>query len=252
MTRPSSPTAPGLEKKSRRSSDRRFLKRFLRPVGRRLSPILAIPALRILSSSWKTEVLGEENRAEVMNSEGSLFALWHGRMLVGLPSQTQLRMSVLVSPSRDGSIMDPILNSFSYATVRGSTSRGGARALRELLNRLRAGGRIVITPDGPRGPMHSMNEGLAWMARATGFPVLPVGLACDRHWSMSSWDRFTIPKWRAKIVVSYGPPLWLPKSSTLEERSAFTGKVRDAILAEEYRAFAKLGLKPDFDDESKS
>ena len=148
----------------------------------------------------------------MMNSEGSLFALWHGRMLVGIPSQTQLRMSVLVSPSRDGSIMDPILNSFSYSDrFAGSTSRGGARALRELLNRLRAGGRIVITPDGPRGPMHSMNEGLAWMARATGFPVLPVGLACDRHWSMSSWDRFTIPKWRAKNRRELRPTALAPE-----------------------------------------
>lgn len=224
------------------------MRRFLRPLGLRLAPILAIPALRVLSSSWTTRVLGEDNLAQALDSEGALFALWHGRMLVGLPSQAQHRMSVLVSPSRDGSIMDPILNGFSYATVRGSTSRGGARALRELLNRLRTGGRVVITPDGPRGPRHSMNEGLAWMARATGFPVLPLGLACDRSWHTSSWDHFTIPKWRAKTVVSYGPPLWLAKDSSLEERSAFTGKVRAAMLAEELRAFAELGLEPDFDD----
>ena len=244
--------APEARKTRKRSPIQRFVRRFLRPLGRRVAPIFAIPALRVLSSSWQTKVLGEENRAEILSGDGSLFALWHGRMLVGLPSQGQLRMSVLVSPSRDGSVMDPILNAFNYATVRGSTSRGGARALRELLNRLRAGGRIVITPDGPRGPRHGMNEGLAWMARATGFPVLPVGLACDRSWHTSSWDRFTIPKWGAKIVVSYGPPLWLGKDSSLEERSAFTGKVRAAMLREEHRAAAELGLQPDFEDEPES
>jgi lysophospholipid acyltransferase (LPLAT)-like uncharacterized protein len=66
---------------------------------------------------------------------------------------------------------------------------------------------------------------------------------------MSSWDRFTIPKWRARIVVSYGEPMWLAKDCTPEERSAFTHRVRSAILAEERRAFATLGIEPDFDED---
>ena len=226
------------------------MNRFARPLGRRLAPLFAIPALRLLSSSWHTEVLGASNRDSALDSEGCLYALWHGRMLMGISSEGRSRMSILVSPSRDGSLMDPILRAYSHDTVRGSTSRGGARALRELLGRLRAGGRIVITPDGPRGPRHSMNEGLAWMARATGFPVLPLGFACNRAWHMSSWDNFTIPKWGAKILICYGKPLWLPKDASRSEREAFTDKVRSAMVTEELRAFEALGIEPDFESES--
>ncbi|MFT5284723.1 MAG: lysophospholipid acyltransferase (LPLAT)-like uncharacterized protein [Planctomycetota bacterium] len=92
-----------------------------------------------------------------------------------------------------------------------------------------------------------MNEGLAWMARATGFPVLPLGFGCNRVWHMSSWDKFTIPKWGANIVTSYGKPMWLAKDSSREERAGFTDKVRSAMIAEERRAFKALGVEPDFE-----
>lgn len=185
------------------------------------------------------------NGSSALQPPGALFAIWHGRMLVGLPSHHDLGLTVLVSPSDDGSLISSLLGRFGYATVRGSSNKGGARALRELTSLLQTGARVVITPDGPRGPRHSMNPGLAWMARATGSPVLPCGLACDRAWHLSSWDRFTIPKFGARIVVVYGPELRLDSQATEAEQAAFTERIRFEMLAAEERGFQHLGVPSD-------
>ena len=105
---------------------------------------------------------------------------------------------------------------------------------------------VAITADGPRGPRHSMNPGLAWMARATGFPILPSGVVCDRAWRLSSWDEYNIPKPRARIAVSWGRPLTVPRESSPDELAQATVEIRARIMAAERAGFEHLGLEPDF------
>jgi lysophospholipid acyltransferase (LPLAT)-like uncharacterized protein len=106
------------------------------------------------------------------------------------------------------------LKRFGYDVIRGSATRGGARALREMLDALRAGNVLIITPDGPRGPMHAMNPGLVWMARATGYKVVPSGFAASRAWRMKSWDRFTVPKPFARVSFVFGAPIAIARHAT--------------------------------------
>lgn len=155
-------------------------------------------------------------------------------------------MCVLVSPSDDGSLVLPLLARFGQRAVRGSTNKESARALRTLLAELRAGGSVVLTPDGPRGPRHSMNAGLAWLARATGFPVLPCGFVCDRAWRLRSWDRFTIPKPRARLALVYGEPLHVPAGGGPAALDEATAEIRSRMLAAEERGFAHLGVERDW------
>jgi lysophospholipid acyltransferase (LPLAT)-like uncharacterized protein len=232
--------------KSRSNSPSRRRFRILRRrIGSVLLPMLAPPLLRLLSKSWQVEVL-QDGGNPIPDRDGSLFAIWHGRMLVGLPNHRDWRLTVLVSPSDDGSLISTLLHRFGYDTVRGSSNKGGARALRELTALLEGGARIVITPDGPRGPRHSMNSGLAWMARATASPVFPCGLVCDRAWHLRSWDQFTIPKFRARIAVVYGPELRLDAQAGEEDQAAFTDRIRSELIAAEERGFRYLGIAPDF------
>jgi lysophospholipid acyltransferase (LPLAT)-like uncharacterized protein len=130
--------------------------------------------------------------------------------------------------------------------VLGSSNKNPARAVRELVERLKAGTRIVITPDGPRGPRHAANPGPAWIARATGFPIVPVGLAADRAWHLSSWDRFTIPKWRARVVVSYAEPLQVPEGAGDDELAHVTQEMKRRMVTAEEDAFRHLGVAPDW------
>ena len=217
-----------------------------RKLGGILLPSLGPTVLRLLAGSWKVERVGVENFEEVLRDEGRLATLWHGRMLLPLVAHRDLGMSVLVSPSEDGTLTTTLLEKFGYGVVRGSSNRNPARAIREMLGRLKAGSTTVITPDGPRGPRHSVNLGPAWMARATGFPILPSGLVADRAWRLKSWDAFTIPKWGARVVIRYGTPIRIARDASDEELARVTEEIRTRMIALEEEACAHLGVERDW------
>jgi lysophospholipid acyltransferase (LPLAT)-like uncharacterized protein len=192
-------------------------------------------------------VLGAEHVESARADGGGHFmALWHGRMVVALPHHGQRNWYVLVSPSQDGDISEALLEGFGYRVIRGSSSRGGARALREMLTALESGAVLAVTPDGPRGPRHSMNPGLAWMARATGFAVVPCGFVCDRAWHARSWDRFTVPKPRARVVFVYGAPVRVERNASADDLASATEKIRAAMMEAEERGFEQLQEPPDW------
>jgi len=203
--------------------------------------------MRRLARTWNTEELGVERRERLERIEpaaGFLICLWHGRMLMGMDFFRGSGWRVLVSPSDDGDLSESMLRCFGYGVIRGSSSRGGARALREMLEVLGRGDKVVLTPDGPRGPAHSVNPGVAWLARATGHPILPLGLVCDRAWRVKSWDRFTIPKPNARVVLTWGEPVEVPRDAGETELQRATETIRDRLHAAERAGFVHLGLEP--------
>lgn len=202
--------------------------------------------LGLLARTWKLEVLGEERFAEALAAPGRLVTLWHGRMLLPLARFRGVGAKVLVSPSADGDLVPPLLARFGYGAIRGSSSKSPARALREMLGALQSGGTIVITPDGPRGPRHGVNSGAAWMARATGFPIAPAGCACDRAWRLASWDRFTIPKPGARVVVAFAELLTVPADAPDEALEAAAEEMGRRMTEAEREACARLGVEPDW------
>ncbi len=212
-------------------------------VMRRVGPAL----LHALARTWKTTVLGEAHlQTARADGDGHFMSLWHGRMLVAMPHHAGGEWQVLVSPSDDGDISEHLLESLGYQVIRGSSSRTGARALRAMLTVLRAGQALVITPDGPRGPRHSMNPGLAWMARATGFAIVPCGFVCNRAWRARSWDRFTVPKFGAQVVLVYGEPVRVPREATPEALEQATALIRERMLQAEREGFASMRMEPDW------
>jgi lysophospholipid acyltransferase (LPLAT)-like uncharacterized protein len=217
-----------------------------RKIGSVVLPVLAPPTLRLLARTWKVDRLGEEHYETCMARPGRLATLWHGRMLLPIRAYQDHEVSVLVSPSDDGSLITSLLGRFGYGTVRGSSNKNPARAIREMLDVLQEGTTIVITPDGPRGPRHSINPGPAWMARATGFPILPCGLVADDAWHLKSWDHFTIPKPRARVAVVFGEPMFLGPETTDDEIRASTDELRARMIAAEERGFEHLGVEPDW------
>ncbi len=211
-----------------------------------LLPRLGPPVLGPLMRSWKTEYEGREHWDAVCARPGMLATLWHGRMLLGMQAGAGSRLSVLVSPSGDGQLVTSMLARFGYSWILGSSNKNPARAVREMVERLEAGGRIVLTPDGPRGPRHATNPGAAWMARETGFPILPVGCVSDRAWHLKSWDRFTIPKWGARVVVHYAEPLEVAPTADTAELARITDEMGRRMLAAEEASFRRLGVPPDW------
>ncbi len=229
-----------------REDRRRRMRIARRAVGAAVLPIAAPATLRALSGSWRIEKLGREHYDAAARSHGWIATMWHGRMLLPLREHAHTGMSVLVSPSDDGSLVQSLLTRFGYRTIRGSSNKSPAKAIRRMLARLEEGGGIVITPDGPRGPRHRMNPGPVWMARETGYPILPVGFGFDRAWSLHSWDRFTIPKPRARVVIAYAEPIHVDANADDDEIERLTEHLSACMLDAERSAFEHIGAERDW------
>ena len=134
------------------------------------------------------------------------FAFWHGRQLPFIHTHRNEGITVLVSQNRDGQYVTNVLHSTGFSTVRGSSSRGGMRALGEMAGKLRSGIDCAITPDGPRGPAEKVKTGIAHISRLGGRPVVSMGASAWPALRFSSWDRFLLPLPFARVSVVEGRP----------------------------------------------
>jgi lysophospholipid acyltransferase (LPLAT)-like uncharacterized protein len=167
---------------------------------------VAVLFLRALATTWRMETVQGEPLAEARRTgKRVLFTLWHGELLPLLWHQRGENVAIVISEHRDGEIIAQIAHSLGYATVRGSSSKGGSRALIGLMREIDAGRDGAITPDGPRGPARVFAPGAAVAAQRTGALIVPIRAQASRAWRLESWDSFLIPKPFARVRVSFGP-----------------------------------------------
>ena len=168
---------------------------------------VASPAIGLLCRTLTWQVEGDQYFDEIRRSgRQPILALWHGRILPGLFYLRHRGIVVITSRNFDGEWIARILARYGYGTARGSTSKGGARALVQLRRDLSDGRAAAFTVDGPRGPARVAQAGAVWLAKATGNPVLPFHLEASRHWTLRSWDRTQIPKPFATVAIAMGEP----------------------------------------------
>ena len=127
--------------------------------------------------------------------------IWHEGVRRGLP------VAVLISRSRDGTLGTEVGRLLGADVARGSTSRGGGPALRQLVRMLESGRTVLVIPDGPRGPARELKPGIVALAELGGVPVVPLGMGVDRGWRLRSWDRMIVPKPFSRLRVHVGEPL---------------------------------------------
>jgi hypothetical protein len=168
--------------------------------------------------TWKVEG-AEHYDAIIKSGRQPILACWHGRILTGLYYFRQRGIVALASQNFDGEWIARILERFGYTTARGSTSRGGARALVQLRRELAAGHGVAFTVDGPRGPARVVQPGVAWLAAATGQPILPFHLEGDRHWTTGSWDAAQVPKPFSTVSVVLGAPIEVTRDAVDRART---------------------------------
>jgi lysophospholipid acyltransferase (LPLAT)-like uncharacterized protein len=205
---------------------------------RRTARIVAagIWLIRALAWTWRYRVRddGELRRLRAAKRP-VIFALWHGQMLPLLYKHRDEGVTVLISEHGDGEIIARIARHFGFRTIRGSTSRGAARALLELVREVQSGNELAITPDGPRGPARSFAPGTVIVGQRSGAPIIPTVVDVPFAWRLGSWDRFIVPKPFARITVAYGPPIEIDAASA-REAAGSAERVRAAMLAAEERA----------------
>ena len=122
-----------------------------------------------------------------------IYAFFHEVMLFPAYYWPWPEMHILISDHRDGELITQVIRRLGFSVIRGSTTRGGTRALREMTLRVDRG-HLCVTPDGPRGPRRSVHQGVAYLSSRTGFPIVGAGMAFKRPWRARSWDRFCVPR----------------------------------------------------------
>jgi lysophospholipid acyltransferase (LPLAT)-like uncharacterized protein len=194
-----------------------------------------------LGSTLRWKVSGFEH-FDAIRAAGHqpIMAFWHGRILPATYYFRNRGIVVLTSSNFDGEWIAGIIERFGFGTSRGSTSRGGARALLQLSRDLSAGRPAGFTVDGPRGPARISQPGAVWLAKASGHPVLPFHLEADRHWTLRSWDRTQIPKPFATVAISVGEPFYVDRDADEAAIEQARQRLDAALVAEEQRALDML------------
>ena len=169
--------------------------------------VLAGPAFRALAASWRIRTVDEERWRPLYQARTPhVFLLWHEVLLPLLWQHRRQSIAIVVSEARDGQYLADFAASLGYRAVRGSSTRGAARALLGAVRELQAGYAVAFTPDGPRGPRREMKPGVVAAAQRGGGIIVPLHAEADRAWRLDSWDKFMIPKPGARVRIAYGRP----------------------------------------------
>jgi len=205
-------------------------------------PRAAALLIRCVHATLRVRHLGREPLDRLQRTgKPYIHAFWHGRLLLMPFSYRGRRITILISQHRDGEYIARTMEQLGFHTTRGSTTRGGAAALRQCVRRLREGFDLGITPDGPRGPRQEVQAGVIEAARLSGAPIVPVAFGAHPGRILDTWDGFLIPWPFGRAVFRYGDPLRVPAAASSEERRELAERLQEALrrLTEEADAEAK-------------
>lgn len=198
------------------------------------------PLIAALGSSLTWRVEGLEHLHFEGHGRRPIMAFWHGRVLTATYFFRRRGIVVMISENFDGEWIARIIERFGFRTSRGSTSRGGQRALLQLKREMERGFPSGFAVDGPRGPARTAQPGAIWLAKLTGNPVVPFHMEASSYWSLKSWDRTQIPRPFSTVALAVGKPIDVPADAdeaTLEARRVELEKVLRGL---ERRAAALL------------
>lgn len=202
---------------------------------------LGYPVISTLGRTLRWRVEGLQHFDAVAAARRQpIIALWHGRILPGTLYLQHRGIVVITSDNFDGEWIARIIQRFGFGTARGSTSRGGARALLQLARDMAAGKPTAFTVDGPRGPAKVAQPGAVWLAKASGHPVVPMHLEASSHWTLGSWDRTQIPKPFATVALALGEPIYVARDAGEERVEEARVYVERQLAVLEARAHAML------------
>jgi len=161
----------------------------------------------------------------------AIYAFWHAHMLLTAYVGRNLNIKVLISQHRDGEYIAQIVQRMGYGVARGSTTRGGARALLNMIKKIKEESiSLAITPDGPKGPRFVAQSGAILLGQKTQYPIIPIMIYLTKYWELSSWDRFCIPKPFSKARMFYGDPIMVPPKLEKTEVEEYRVSLEKALI----------------------
>ena len=201
---------------------------------------IGVPVISALGSSLTWKVEGLEHLAFDGVGRRPILAFFHGRVLTATYFFRDRGIVVMISENFDGEWIARIIERFGYGTSRGSTSRGGRRALLQLKRVMAEGKSAGFAVDGPRGPARTVQPGAVWLAKLTGNPIVPFHMEASSSWTLNSWDRTQIPKPFCTVAVSVGRPIEVHEGADDAAIEAKRSEVEAALQSLERRTVALL------------
>ncbi len=189
--------------------------------------------IRFVHATTRWQIIGSEiPHAFWEKGEPFILAFWHGRLLM-MPYCWNLAKPIhmLISQHQDGLLIADTVAHFGIKTVSGSSSKGGANALRTIVKQLKAGECVGITPDGPRGPRMRSSKGIITVARLSGAPVIPTTYAISNGLNLRSWDRFLLAWPFSRGVIVWGNPIVVPTEADAEAMEQARQNVEESLNA---------------------
>lgn len=172
-----------------------------------------------------------------------LYAFWHGRLIMIPPFKPKGRgMHVLISRHNDGELIAKTVARFGITTVRGSSSKGGSQAGRDVVRLFRQGDNVSITPDGPRGPNRQAQAGIIHLARMCDAAIVPISYSSSRHKALKSWDRMQIPLPFGRFAACIGAPIIPMRDSDTAAVEAARLSLENTLNALTARADELVGI----------
>jgi lysophospholipid acyltransferase (LPLAT)-like uncharacterized protein len=158
-----------------------------------------------------------------------IYAMWHENMLLPAFQFARRDIYVLLSKHGDAQLFAEVCRMLRVPLIRGSTTRGGIEAVRQILRKTGRTAHLAMTPDGPLGPRRRVHAGIAYLAAHTGMPIVPTGFGYDRPWRARSWDRFAVPRpWTLGTCVT-AAPISVPPDTGKDQLEHYRRRVDDAM-----------------------
>jgi hypothetical protein len=172
-----------------------------------------VALLKAIGRTYRYQVMGGAIDAAVYDrGEVPIYCTWHQRWFAGITFMPQRHpVSIMVSQSQDGDFIAEMITQLGWRVARGSSSKGGTKALRELLGYLQRGVSVGHIVDGPRGPFGQVKPGVLTLAQISGMPIVPMAVSPQKKWTFNSWDRFMIPKPFSGVIVRFDREIYVPR-----------------------------------------
>lgn len=176
----------------------------------RLADALFYAAIRLIGRTLRYQKLGWENFDSIAEAgHVPIYTFWHDRIFAGSYFFRDRGIVIMTSQSKDGEYIARFIRRLGYGAIRGSSSRGGSRALVEMIKTIRGGLPMGFTADGPRGPRYVAKPGPVMLAKKSGQPIMPFVVQPRKFWTVKSWDRTQIPKPFTQVAVIIGEPIYV-------------------------------------------
>lgn len=193
-------------------------------------------------ATYKIEVVGYDRYKDL--DRGRIYNGWHGKTLVPAYVFRGRGVWTIVSLSKDGDMQNWIFKRFGFHTVRGSTGRGGIRAAKEIIQKLKENVEVAFTPDGPRGPTEVVQMGAVLMAKKSGSLLIPAAVSANRRWVLKTWDSYMVPKPFARCIFKLGEGIEVPEHASSDEMEAARLELERSLKALQAEVDAQMGHSP--------